>query len=71
MTKQEQSQIRNLIQSPQWATLERLAQLVVDKIKDDSTIRETEWETLKATVEQEGEVRGIKRLLQEIMLQGQ
>jgi dihydroneopterin aldolase len=60
----ERLQIKQLIQSPQWATLERLANEICETLKE-SSVRETEWDTIKATLLQEGQVLGIKKLLQE------
>lgn len=61
-----QSQMRGLLQSPTWSELEELKKELVDKIAYDSKLRDTEWETLKATVFDAGQIAGINRLFQEI-----
>jgi len=66
ITKNERAQLKALIQDPKFRTLERMADLLCDKIAYESSVRESEWETLKTTVEQEGKVRGIKQLIQEL-----
>lgn len=71
ITKEERKQIRQILQSPQWGALERLANLLCDKIRDDNPIRNSEWETISTLLGREGQVRGIKTLLQEIYTQAQ
>lgn len=62
----EKSQIRQLLSSPQWQTLERVANDLMAKIREDTPIRDTEWDTIKALLAQEGKVQGIKELIQEL-----
>ena len=71
LTKGERQQIRQILQTPQWATVDRLANLLCDKISYSSKVKDTEWETLKTVLTEEGEVRGIKRLIQEMFNQAQ
>ena len=71
LTPQEKSQIRHLIQSPQWATIERAAELFITKIRENSPIRDTADETLKETYLQEGQVRGIRDFLQKLLLEAE
>ena len=66
LTNQERIQIRQLLQSPQWATAERVANEMCDDVTKDTKLRDTEWETLKTTVYDEGQVNGIKRLIKEL-----
>ena len=68
ITKQEKAQIRSILQSPQWGSVEHLANELCSKITGDSPLRETEWETLRSVILQAGQVEGIKRLLQELYL---
>ena len=62
----EKTQLKQLISSPQWGALERLANEICDKLRDESSVRETEWETVSSILTKEGEIRGIRRLLQEV-----
>ncbi len=71
ITKHDRSLLKNLFQSPQWRIVELIANELVDKIKGDSVVRDTEWETLKTAVLNEGQIRGIKTLLQELLEQAQ
>lgn len=66
ITAQEKSQIRQIIQSPQWSTIERFANLVCQNIESNSSVRDSEWDTIKATLEQSGQVQGIRRFIQEL-----
>lgn len=66
LSKAEKAQIKALLQSPQWGSLDHLVKDVLESVKENSLVKETEWETLKATLIQEGQVQGITRLVQEI-----
>ncbi len=60
----ERQQIRELISDPKFRVVEKIANDICDKIKEDSAIKDTQWETLKFMLTQEGEMRGIRRLIQ-------
>lgn len=66
ISQTERSQIRQLLSSPQWQTLEHIANDLMAKIREDTPIRDTEWDTIKALLAQEGKVQGIKELIQEL-----
>jgi len=63
---QDKSILKQLVQSPQWSVIEHLANEVCVKLEGESSVHDSEWETLKATLLKEGKVRGIRHLLQEI-----
>ena len=71
LTKMERDQIRHIIQSPQWQTIERVAELYVQKLKEQSTTRSTQWETLKATLIEDGQIMGIRNFFQELHRESQ
>ncbi len=66
LTKTEQAQIKAVVQSPQWSAVELLANRLIEQIKDDSVVCDSEWETLKKAVLNEGKTRGIREFIQEI-----
>lgn len=70
ITDKEKSQIRAVLLSPQWKTVERVAEIIISEIKEDSNIRHSEYETLKTVFLNEGKRDGIqnfiKRLYNEI-----
>jgi hypothetical protein len=66
LTKGEQQQIKALLQDPKWAVIENQANDLCDKIKYDTAIRNSEFETLKAVFMNEGQVQGIKRFIQQL-----
>lgn len=68
--KNEEQFIRHLVQSPQWTIIANMAKRIVDRIKEENTIRDNEWETIRATLTKEGKVEGIKELLQEMFVIG-
>ena len=66
MTPQEKSAIKSILQSPQWRTIERLAEIMRNEIKEDSGIREEEFATLKAVLTNEGKRQGIKEFIERL-----
>ena len=62
----QKKQIKYLVSSPQWSAVDQLAVSLCGKISGESPVRDTEWETLKTTLGNEGMVRGIQFFLQEL-----
>ncbi len=60
------NQIRTLLQDPRWQDIESIANRICDQIAYESTVRDSEWETTKTTLINEGQVQGIKRLLKQL-----
>ena len=69
LTELEKSQVRGLIYSPQWKSIERVAELVIQKFRGENTLKETEWETLRDTVLKEGRAQGVEQFFQELLNQ--
>ena len=67
LTKNERGQIRQLVQAPQWPTLERVAELKIASIVNEETVKDTEWETLQSVLMKEGRIKGIKELIKELI----
>jgi len=62
----EKKQLKYIVQSPQWEAVERFAEEMIKRIQTGSTIKDTEWETLKATIEKEAFIQAIKMFINEI-----
>ncbi len=69
ITDRDRAALRNLFQSPGWRVVEQITKELTDQYKSDPVVRDTEWETLKTALMNEGRVRGINSLLQELMEQ--
>lgn len=65
----EKSQVRGLTNSPQWKTIEKIAELVIQKFRGENSLKETEWETLRDTVLKEGRAQGVEQFFQELLNQ--
>ena len=65
ISKVEQKQIKALVQDPKWQTLENLVEELIEKIRDDSIVGDSEWETLRTALLNEGRIRGMRDLIQE------
>lgn len=66
LTEAEKSQVRAIIQSPQWRAVERVANLFRENIESDSVVRDSQWDTLKTALINEGKSRGIKGFIDEL-----
>jgi hypothetical protein len=71
ITAREQNQLKRLFQSPEWRLVEQIATDLVAKWRSDNVVKDSEWETLKTALLNEGQARGVKLLLQEILEQAQ
>jgi len=68
LNNSEKSQLKNFINSPQWLTVQKIQDELIAKIQDENCVKDTEWETAKATIEKEAKIMGIRRLIQELFL---
>ena len=66
MTEQEKSQIRAILSSPSWKTIEQVAETIRSEIKDDSCLRATSVDTIKTVAYNEGKRDGIRDLIQRL-----
>ena len=58
--------LRTLLQSPPFRIVENIAKELVQNIRDQSNLKETEWETAKSVALEEGQIGGINQLIQEL-----
>lgn len=66
LTTTEIMQVRQVLQQSQWQTCERVAEHLIDQIKETSKVDDDEWKTLKNVLTAEGEIRGIRRFIQQL-----
>ena len=66
ITKGEREQIKAMLQSPQWQVIERMADLYCDRVRYDGVVSDSQWDTLRRALTNEGKVRGIKEFIQEL-----
>lgn len=64
--KNEKAQLKHLLQDPKWQVVERIVKLNLDRISMQSKLKDNEWDTLKATIFDEGQITGITNLIQEL-----
>lgn len=60
--------LQSLVNSKQWEAVKSMAEETIVSIKSDEILKDTSEETFKAVALQEGQIRGIKRLLDNIFL---
>lgn len=63
ITKAEQQQILSILQDPRWQVVEAEANKLCDLIRYDTVVSDTSYGTLKNALMNEGQVVGIKKLL--------
>jgi len=71
MNEKDRNLLKNLFQSPGWRVLETVANIMVEEYRSEIKIKDSEWETLKATLLSEGMERGIKNFLQRLLNEAQ
>lgn len=69
LVKSEKVQLRQLLQTPQWSSLDHLYKDMIEKYKGEFGARDSEWETLRVTLLNEGKIRGLTEFMQEIYQQ--
>lgn len=66
ISKSEATQLKQLMQSPQWGALENLINSLRDKAKSNKAAADTEWDTIKNVLVNEGRERAYAELIQEM-----
>lgn len=69
ITPKDKSALLSMFQSNGWRVFEQISRELQDKYNRDTVVRDSEWETIKTALMNEGMVRGIGNLLQELMNQ--
>ena len=71
ITKNEQQQIKLILQDPKWQTVENIATELCDKIAYEPVVAGNEWETISKALSNDGQIKGIRRFIQELFNQAQ
>ena len=66
LSKPEQAQIKHLLQTQSWQTIERVVQLSIEKINDQPCLTDNEWETIKNVCLREGQIQGIRNFIRSL-----
>ena len=66
ISKIESQQVKSLLQDPRWRTIERIVDLYSDRVQNESSMRDSQWETVRETILKEGRTRGVRELIQEL-----
>ena len=64
ISNDERNKIRAFMQDPKFQVIIDIAEQLCSKIEGEPAVMDTEWETIRATIEREGAVKGIRRLIQ-------
>lgn len=59
MNKSDKSLIKQLLQDPKWQVVENLMEEIIQNRKNESNLKETEWETAKSVALEEGQIQGL------------
>lgn len=71
LSLQEKSMIRALITDARWPVIEKLAELVNQKIEQEPVLKDSQWNTIKSVIIKEGKKQGVKRFLDELLNQAE
>ena len=66
ISDRDKQNLKQLIFSPQWKLVEQIVEMIIQDIRGRSKITDSEWETIKKILTDEGEEIGLRRLLQQI-----
>ena len=69
LTDNEKSQLRALTTDSKWSVVEHAKELYCAGVLENSPIRETEFETLKAVLANEYKVQGVREFCQRLIEQ--
>lgn len=70
ITNGDRNLLKNLFLSPTWKVLEHIADLYVEKINTEIVVKDSEWDTVKTALMNEGRKRGIGDFIKELLEQG-
>lgn len=71
LEEKQKSSLKNLVQSPQWKLVEFVAEEYIKRINSGSSMRESEWDTLRELVGKEGRIQGVREFIQDIYANSQ
>lgn len=71
LNKKEKDLLRGLIDSETWFLLKRLADEYCLSLKGSSVVKETQWDTIREVLLQDGRASGVKTLMQQIFNQAE
>lgn len=66
LSDSDRQQLLGLMQSPQWRVVDQIADNLAATIESESTVRDSEWETIRATLLKEGQSTGVRKLINEL-----
>lgn len=66
LTNSERSQVKVILQSPQWQVIERAMEMYIKNIKEQSCLRDDLWQTARQVAMNEGQVVGLRTFVQEL-----
>lgn len=58
--------LQDLINTPMWPAITDIANEIITELQKESTVKETIDETAMATADKEGQIKGIKKLIDNI-----
>lgn len=71
LSEQDKQKIKSLLFTPTWSVLEQVALDMTNEIRARSKTGDSEWDTARKAVADEGEERGIMKFLQRLLDSGQ
>ena len=66
LNEHEKSQVQSIISDPRWGVVIKISDMFIEHIKQDNLIKDSEWDTIRATITQSAKIEGIKSFVQEV-----
>ena len=66
ITEQEKLVFKKLSLTLEWQLVEKLAKEMIEEIQQRPKMHDNEWDTLKSVIGDESEIKGARRLVQEV-----
>lgn len=66
MTEQEKVILKKLSLTVEWQVVTRLVENIIEEIRNRKKLQGTEWDTLVSVIGDECEMKGVRRVIQEV-----
>jgi hypothetical protein len=66
MTEQEKIILKKLSLTKEWQVVTKLVEDILEEIQHRTKMQDNEWDTIKSVVGDESEMRGVRRVIQEV-----
>lgn len=66
ITNSDKTHIRHILSDPAWQAVESLRKDLIEKIKDEQVVKDSQWDTTVALLTNQGKIAGINQFINEL-----